>query len=61
MAARTCVALAFLCGVFGLIAGLLDRVWKLTPAGWFTGGSLLVLIALFFTIDGALVTPSRRP
>lgn len=52
--ARILVAIGFLCGVIGLIAGLEDRVLKLSPWGWFTGGILLMMIALFILLDGAL-------
>lgn len=33
-------------GVIGLIAGLVDSTWKLGVAGWFTGGTLLAVLAL---------------
>jgi hypothetical protein len=58
--ARVSVALGVLCGIFGLLAGLLDRVWKLSPAGWFTGGSLLTLLAIFVLVDGALAANQSR-
>jgi len=31
-----------------------DQTWKLLPLGWFTGGSLLTLLALFAVVDGAI-------
>jgi len=51
---RIGAALGFVCGVIGLVAGLTDHTWKLWPTGWFTGGSLLVLIALFALVDAAV-------
>ena len=59
MAARGAAALGFLCGVFGLLAGVTERVWKFGATGWFTGGALLVLLALFALIDGALAAQHR--
>lgn len=51
---RIGAALGFVCGVIGLVAGLADHTWKLWPLGWFTGGSLLTLLALFAVVDGAI-------
>jgi len=42
---------AFACGIIGLVAGLIDRVWKLDITGWFTGGTLLALLALIAFAD----------
>jgi hypothetical protein len=56
---RIGAALGFVCGVIGLAAGLTDHTWKLWPFGWFTGGTLLTLIALFVFVDGAIA--SQRP
>ncbi len=52
--ARIAAALGFVCGVLGLVAGLMDHVWKLGPLGWFTGGGLLALLALVILVDGAV-------
>ena len=52
--ARLGAALGFVCGLIGLVAGLTDHVWKLGPTGWFTGGGLLTLIALFIFVDRAI-------
>ena len=38
-------------GVIGLIAGLVDSTWKLGVAGWFTGGTLLAVLALVALAD----------
>lgn len=54
MAARIGAALGFVCGVIGLLAGLTDHSWKLGPIGWFTGGTLLALIAGLALADGAI-------
>jgi hypothetical protein len=59
MVARGAAALGFLCGVFGLLAGLTEHVWKLGATGWFTGGALLTLLAVFALIDGALAAQHR--
>lgn len=52
--ARIAAGGAFLCGAIGLMAGITNHTWKLWPLGWFTGGTLLVLIALFVLVDGAV-------
>ncbi|HLB45927.1 MAG TPA: hypothetical protein VJL59_02770 [Anaerolineales bacterium] len=54
MWARIGAALGFLCGVIGLLAGLTDHSWKLGPLGWFTGGTLLTLLAVYALVDGAI-------
>ena len=54
MVARIGAALGFLCGVIGLLAGLTQYVWKLGPLGWFTGGALLTLLAVYALIDGTI-------
>ncbi len=57
---RISAALGFVCGVIGLVAGLTDHVWKLWPTGWFTGGTLLTLIALFALVDAAIAQHQPR-
>ena len=52
-------ALAFLCGVCGLLAGVTAHVWRLGAIGWFNGGALLTLLALFALVDGALAAQHR--
>ncbi len=52
--ARIGAALGLLCGVIGLLAGLTQHVWKLGPLGWFTGGALLTLLALYALVDGVI-------
>jgi len=42
---------AIVCGVIGLIAGLVEREWRLGVTGWFTGGILLAVLALFAFAD----------
>ena len=54
MVGRIGAALGFLCGVIGLLAGLTAHAWKLGPAGWFMGGALLTLVAMFALLDGAI-------
>jgi hypothetical protein len=49
--ARGAAGLSCVCGVIGLLAGLTGHTWKLGPQGWFVGGTLLTLIALFILVD----------
>jgi len=35
------------------------HVWKLGATGWFAGGALLTLLALFALVDGALAAQHR--
>ncbi len=60
LAARIGAALGFLCGLIGLLAGLTGHTWKLWPVGWFSGGALLMLIALFLLTDGAIAFQRYR-
>ena len=57
---RIGAVLGFVCGVIGLLAGLTDRTWKLWSVGWFTGGTLLTLVALFLLLDGAIASQKSR-
>jgi hypothetical protein len=61
MVARIGAALGFLCGVIGLLAGLTDDVWILGPVGWFAGGTLLTLLAVYVLVDGAVAFEKARP
>ena len=54
--ARAFAGLAFLCGVLGLLAGILERTWELGAVGWFAGGSLLALLSVYALLDGAVAT-----
>ncbi len=58
--ARVAVALGFVCGLIGLLAGLTAHIWKLGLIGWFTGGGLLTLIAVYVLIDGAIALQKAR-
>ena len=58
--ARVGAALGFVCGLIGLLAGLTDHTWKLGSIGWFTGGGLLTMIALFILVDGAIAFQKAR-
>ena len=42
-----CIAL----GIIGLIAAFTDKVWKLGVVGWFTGGTLLGVVAVILLLD----------
>lgn len=52
--ARIAAGLGFLCGVIGLLGGLTGHAYKLGPLGWFTGGTLLALLAVYALVDGAI-------
>ena len=58
--ARIGTAFGLVCGLIGLLAGLTEHIWKLSPFGWFLGGILLTLIALFVLIDGAIAYQKAR-
>ena len=51
-----CVAL----GVIGLIVGFSDRIWQLGTVGWFTGGTLLGVVALILMMDDYIELRRRR-
>ena len=50
---RIGAGIGIVCGVLGLLGGLTDHAWKLGPTGWFAGGILLTIIAVFVQLDGA--------
>jgi hypothetical protein len=50
--ARIAAGFGCLCGVIGLLTGVRNSQWLLSPHGWGTGGILLLLIALFVLLDG---------
>ena len=37
---------AFALGLIGLIAGMAERQWRLTPTGWFAAGTLVAVLAV---------------
>ena len=39
------------CGIIGLVVGLIDRSWKLGITGWFTGGTLLAVLAVAILVE----------
>ena len=49
--ARLVMLVAFGCGVVGLVAGIIEREWRLGVTGWFTGGTLLAVLALVILAD----------
>ena len=65
--ARIAALLGFVCGVIGVSAGLTEHEWRLGAIGWFAGGGLLMLVALYWLLDGAFafrknqVTVAQRP
>ena len=54
LGARIGALLGLACGLLGLFAGLTEHVWKFGAMGWFSGGSLLVLLSVFALVDGAV-------
>ena len=42
---------AFVCGVLGLVVGLIEREWRLGVTGWFMAGTLLAVLALVVLAD----------
>ncbi len=60
MTARIGTALGFICGTLGLLAGLTKHTWKLGLSGWFEGGILVTLIALFLLLDGTFAFQRDR-
>jgi len=62
LVARIGAALGFLCGLIGLLAGFTQHTWIFGPIGWFTGGALLTLLAVYALVDGAIAfDKTRRP
>ncbi|HEX9742893.1 MAG TPA: hypothetical protein VGA17_08895 [Nitrospiraceae bacterium] len=57
---RIGAVLGFACGVIGLVAGMTGHGWKLEPFGWFTGGTLLMLVSLFALVDAAIAQQKPR-
>ena len=51
---------AFACGIIGLIVGIVDRSAKLGPIGWFTGGSVLALVAIILLLDELASSKQRQ-
>ena len=49
--ARLMIMGALVCGVVGLWVGVDERAWKLGVTGWFTGGTLLAVIAGAILLD----------
>ena len=43
---------AFGCGITGLVLPFFEgRVWKLASLGWFSGGVLLAILAIFILLE----------
>ena len=60
MLARIGAAMGFICGTLGLLAGLTEHNWKLGAFGWFEGGVLITLIAVFLLLDGMFAFQKDR-
>jgi hypothetical protein len=52
--ARIIAGLGVACGLIGFLGGPTDKIWNLGATEWFTGGTLLALIALVILVDGAI-------
>ena len=48
---RLFLTLAMACGLIGGVIGIVEREWRLGVTGWFTGGSLLALLAIVMLAD----------
>ena len=51
MVARLFMIGALAAGVIGLLIGLIEKEWRLGLTGWFTGGTLLAILALVVLAD----------
>lgn len=49
--ARGCALACVALGIIGLIVGFSDSIWKLGTLGWFTGGTLLGVVAVILLLD----------
>lgn len=58
--ARIAAGLAFLCGAMGLLSAITNNMWVLAPHGWGTGGILLLLVAIYILVDGAVSFEKSR-
>ncbi len=58
--ARMGATIGFACGAVGVLAGFTQQSWKLGATGWFTGGTLLTLIAVVVLVDGAIAYQKAR-
>jgi hypothetical protein len=52
--ARLMILAGIFCGALGLIIGATNRIWKLGSVGWFTGGTLLAVLAIAILVDDYL-------
>ena len=59
--ARLLAMAAIICGIIGLIAGAVEREWRLGVTGWFTGGTLLAVLALVVLADQYFATRRDGP
>ena len=51
MAARLFMLACLALGIIGLITGFADKTFKLGAVGWFTGGTLLGVVAIIIILD----------
>ena len=58
--ARLMMLGAVVCGIVGLVIGVVDREWRLGVTGWFTGGTLLAVLAIVILADEYVEYRRRR-
>ncbi len=58
--ARLLAVGAFASGVVGLVVGVIEREWRLGVTGWFSGGTLLALLAIALLADAYVETRNQR-
>ena len=58
--ARLMMLAAFACGIVGLVIGLIERSWRLGVTGWFTGGTLLAVLAIVVLADEYFESRKRQ-
>ena len=51
---------AVVCGIVGLVIGVVEREWRLGVTGWFTGGTLLTVLAIVTLADQYFESLRRR-
>ncbi len=51
MLARLFMLGALAAGVIGVVVGVIESEWRLGVTGWFTGGTLLAVLALVALAD----------
>lgn len=58
--ARTGAAVGCVFGLIGFVTGLGGDTWRLPPLGWMVAGILMLVLALFLLVDGAIAYQKVR-